>query len=175
MEVLADEVTLLNGPVAIRSFRPRTTVHQVRFTTKSILAATTVIGIVVSGFSGLMAQSFSLLAQNLLVFYINAALILTMAIGISSALGQNRLAVIVASACGFVAASFLVWGVTLFETRFRSFAGLQILAQIPIVFAISRSNLLIREEKLSLDDQPHSSQRLKEFAEENFAKHDSTT
>ncbi len=147
---------------------------QIKFTTKSLLVATTIIGIVVAGFSGLVAQSFSLLAQNLLVFYIGAALILGLAIGISTALGQNRIAVIVASVCGFVAASLLVWAITILESRFRSFAGLQILAQIPVCFAISRSNLLVREEQhISLEDQPHSSQRLKEYADQNFPKHNS--
>ena len=123
--------------------------------------------------SGMIAQSISLLAQNLLVFYIDATLLILLAIGLSSALGQNRMAVILAAILGFLATTLLIWAITLLDSRFSSFAGLQILALIPLAVAISRSNLLVRDDPLSLDDQPHSSHKLKKFAEENFAKKDS--
>lgn len=149
--------------------------YRVRFTTKSLLLVTTATSFVLAVFSGLVAQSLSLLAQNLLVFYISAALLSVLAIGISSALGQNRRAVIIASIVGFVAAAAFVWAITILESRFRSFLGLQILALIPVAAAISRSNLLVRDDSLSLDDRPHSSQRLKKFADENFEKQNSAS
>ncbi|MFO0939782.1 MAG: hypothetical protein U0930_03355 [Pirellulales bacterium] len=145
-------------------------VYRIRFTTKSLLLLTTAISLLLAVGSGMVAQSFSLLAQNLLVFYINAALLTALAIGISSVLGQNRIAVVVASLVGFATVSLLVWAIVLMESRFGTFAGLQILAQIPVAAAISRSNLLVRDEPFALEDQPHSSHKLKQFADENFAK-----